>query len=85
MSFSIELELREALKVCNIPSGNWIGWTAAVWAVAVVGVVDSSAVVDGFGGVVLMLSNDGALSESERGLDSASRNLTNASAKLSLL
>lgn len=92
MSFKIELELREALNVCSIVSGSSIGWTAACVAV-VAGVVvdaladwyDSSVVVGGFDGAVFMLSNDGALSVSERGRDSASRNFTNAWAKLSLL
>lgn len=86
MSFRIELELRGALKVCSIASGNWIGWTAAVVDVVVDALTDRfDSSVDGFDGAVFMLSNDGELSVSERGRDSASRNLTNAWAKLSLL
>lgn len=45
---------------------------------------DVSSPVEGFGGV-FMLSKDGALSFCGRGRDSFSKNLTNASAKLSLL
>lgn len=85
ISLRIELELRGVVNVCSIASGNIIGCTTAVGAGAPL-TVDSSPVAGfGGGGGELMLSNDGALSVSDRGRDSFSRNFTNASAKLALL
>lgn len=89
MSLRIELELRGALNVCSIASGKRIGWTATAVADvvdvnALAGRFDSSVMVDG-ADVVFILNSEGALSVSERGRDSASKNFTNAWAKLSLL
>lgn len=95
MSFKIELEFRGVLKVWRTASDNKIGWTVAVGLA--VSFALSGLEVDAFWLSVLsdifrdaaagwtILSSAGALSVAGRGCDSFSKNLTNASTKLSLL